>query len=239
VSEAASSLWIASRRELFERLDRRAAGGREIVHVDPLRRASAPSLRALERLDAACLGERGLASPRWMRFDAAYLPGMGIAIAAPLPIAFAVVVPAREEGVWLVDPMGTLDEGAAPLESLIRLAGGLLHPARLMGVAAWQSPALAAWAALAPVRLRAAWAPFRGGAASCVVELASRPEGATGPCPAIESGRAERVALSEARLRGVQSDIEAGERLWLLSGPRAGVAESTVGVLWEGWEVRP
>jgi hypothetical protein len=174
-------------------------GADGVRRVDPLAVASAPLLAGVEQLDARA----GRASPRWVLFDCAELPGAVVGLARPdgPPVAMVAATPTIEPDHWFLHGLCALHE--PHLGEVLDLALRLLRPARVSAAAPWGSAALAAYAARGPLRLTAACAPLHAG--SCAFELApgARPRGA----PWV----AEPVALQRAIEDGarvlVRSDL--------------------------------
>ena len=171
----------------------------EDARVDPLRRASAPFLELLARLDAATFGPEGMPMPRWLFLDAAELPG-GIvgfgrrADGAPASLRAALRVPPGSAGIVpvsmyvampTVDPAEWVGHNLASLrehlpDQPLRGLGGLTKAVALaafraraqIGVTQWDSAALAVHARLGPLELLTAWTPGHAAAHSLTYRAA-------------------------------------------------------------------
>jgi hypothetical protein len=131
----------------------------------------------------------------------------------PVPVSICIAIPRLEPGHWLVHTLGCLpdagpegDEGLLH-DSLVAIAARL-GMTRVTATAQWDSPALAAHARVAPLRLRAAWLPRHDIAATAVFE---HPIGA-GAGPQREWVDASELEVGEPRgLQGLQRAIESGQ----------------------------
>lgn len=158
----------------------------EDARVDPLRRASAPFLELLARLDAATFGPEGMPMPHWLFLDTAELPsgivGFGHRAAdAPASLRAMLRVPRGYEGIVpvsmyiampTIDPLVWVGHNLASLreqlpDQPLRGLGGLTKAVALaafragaqIGVTQWDSAALGVHTRMGPLALLTAWTP--------------------------------------------------------------------------------
>ncbi len=210
------------------------------LRFDPQRMDDAPFLKLLLDLDAQVFGPRSQQMPSWVLYDCALAPGVVFGLAArrgdlppglgdfdaapdalvPVSMMNVLPLPNRERLLvhtlaWLgaADP-STLPIGRATLHGAI----AALELTSLRAVAGWSSPELPLFAELAPLLLVTAWTPAHDVLATVTFDLDT-----TRSAPAVADApdflAAPGLQPSESELVALQTRLEGGEQLWLVSSP--------------------
>ncbi|MCC6556890.1 MAG: hypothetical protein IT372_28380 [Polyangiaceae bacterium] len=206
---------------------------------DPTRRTSAPMLDRIQRLDDALFGPRAMATPRWILYDCAALPGVITGLGMPAselpapardrlglpadrdvlaPISLVLATPMLEDGAWLLYGLGWLD-GIAPDLGAVTVAAtlDLLRARRVTCTLQWDSPELRVLARHAPLEVLAAWLPAHDHPATCVLRFDVGAPEDRAPGAGVSARSVD--AASAASLEWLQGDLEAGRRVWIEGAP--------------------
>jgi hypothetical protein len=154
---------------------------------DPTRRASAPFLIALERLDRLTFGAAGMPMPAWVFYAGAELPGALFGLGMPaaeldegerarlgvdasydglVPLSMYIALPARPPSVWFGHNLASLNrvlpgralDGLATLTKALGLSAFCCT--EQLGATQWDSMALHVHARFGVLELLSAWTPL-------------------------------------------------------------------------------
>jgi hypothetical protein len=189
------------------------------LRFDPMRVDSAPFLERLARLDREHFGAAGMRTPRWALYDCGEAVGAVLGFAArtaegPDPVSLLIALPTVRSGAWLLTTLGAADRDARLLGPTLAIGRAALGDGPLTAVTQWAGAELPAYAAHAPLALRAAWLPAHDVPATAVVEIGA-------------SGRIDRIErwidpADEGMLHALHRRLEAGEPLAIAGSPEGG-----------------
>lgn len=204
--------------------------------IDPRRVAGSSFMDAIQRLDVVLYGARDLTAPRWALYDCAGLPGavIGFAkdassltkeerarLAVPdgedgiVPVSMMIATPMLGERRWLVYTIGAAPSNVEALDhATLHLGLAMLDAHQIIATVQWDSRELAAFASIAPLRVRAAWLPVHEINATCVIRIeATALAEANRPADQLLDPRDAEA------LRDLQRDIEGGVTITIAGAP--------------------